>query len=271
MAGEEQASWALLETELDAWSAVGREAEIWWRDDDATAPAAALERLLDLSAGVGAPLALAVIPDKAEAGLVRLLDGQPAQTAVLQHGYAHSNHAAADAKKCELVSPAARPAVVEELQRGQGRLFELFGARFHPVMVPPWNRIAEDLISLLPGLGFTGLSSYRPRKAAEAAPGLSQVNCHLDILQWRPERRFLGTRAALDLLIGHLAAKRRGTADPAEPSGILSHHQAHDAAAWDFLAELLARLGRHPATALLTAQQAFTARPAGRAQHEAAG
>ncbi len=269
MTGDAPAAWAQLEAELDAWTAAGREAQIWWRDDDAGAPAPALEQLLDLAAEVGAPVALAVIPQKAEAALARLLDAHPARTTVLQHGYAHRNHAAADAKKCELVSPAARPAVVDELPRGRDRLIDLFGARFHPVLVPPWNRIADDLVTRLAGLDFIGLSTYKPRAAAEAAPRLAQINCHLDILQWRPERQFVGTAAALDLLIGHLAAKRQGRADPAEPSGILSHHLVHDAATWDFLAELLARLSRHPATSLLAAAQVFTGQPAGQAQQEA--
>src|SRR3546814_6274137 len=104
-------------------------------------------------------------------------------------------------------------------------------------MGPPWNRVAPALAARLPAIGFTALSTYKARRSA-AGLGLAQVNCHLDILQWRPQRRFLGTAAAVALLTGHLAAKRRGAADAAEPSGILSHHQAQDAAAWDFLAEL---------------------------------
>jgi hypothetical protein len=257
MTGQTSDGWAALDAELDAWAAAGRTAEIWWRDDDAAAPAPALARLLDLAAAQDAPLALAVIPAAAEAALAPLVDGHAAQTAVLQHGFAHVNHAAPDSKKCELVDPAARPEGLAELGRGRADLAARFGRRFVPVLVPPWNRIAPALVARLPELGFAGLSTYQPRAAAEAAPGLRQVNCHLDILQWRPERRFLGTEAALALLTGHLAAKRRGTADPQEPSGLLSHHGVHDAAAWDFLAALLARLRRHPAAHLLSAAQIF--------------
>ncbi|WP_193366812.1 hypothetical protein [Pelagibius marinus] len=254
-------AWAALEAELDAWAAAGREARIWWRDDDAAAPSPALERLLDLAAARAAPLALAVIPATAEDALADLLDGQDAQTAVLQHGFAHANNAGSlgepGAKKCELIDPQRRPAVLDELRRGQEGLAARFGRRFLPVLVPPWNRIAAALLPRLPGLGFTGLSTYRARAAAEAAPGVPQVNCHLDIMQWRPERRFLGTEAALGLLNGHLAAKRQGRADPGEPSGILSHHLVHDGAAWDFLGELLARLAGHRAVRLLPAATVF--------------
>ncbi len=255
--GGATAAWAALEAELDAWAAAGREAQIWWRDDDAAAPSPALERLLELAAGQTTPLALAVIPGKAEDALAALLDGQAAETAVLQHGFIHANNATSGAKKCELVDPQARPAILGELRRGRDSLAGRFGRRFLPVLVPPWNRIAAALLPRLPGLGFTGLSTYKARAAAEAAPGLTQVNCHLDLMQWRPERRFLGTEAALDLLSGHLAAKRQGTADPGEPSGILSHHQVHDGAAWDFLGELLARLVGHRAVRLLPAAAVF--------------
>src|SRR3546814_19410903 len=61
--------------------------------------------------------------------------------------------------------------------------------------------------------------------------------------------------------LAHLAAKRRGTADATEPSGILSHHRAHDEAAWHFLAEVLQRLTRHPAVRLLPATAVFAAPP----------
>src|SRR3546814_19438225 len=101
-------------------------------------------------------------------------------------------------------------------------------------MGPPWNRVAPALAARLPAIGFTALSTYKARRSA-AGLGLAQVNCHLDILQWRPQRRFLGTAAAVALLTDHLAAKRRGEADAAEPSGILRPPQAHAAAAGGLL------------------------------------
>lgn len=275
MSGDAEA-WTALQHELDAWQAAGLAATLWWRDDDAVAPTAALDRLLDLAAEHGAPLALAVIPAEAEIALAARLDAQAAKARkaevpkaevpkaevhVLQHGWAHRNNAAEGAKKCELVDPARRPCLPEELRRGRLRLEEIFGARFRPVLVPPWNRIDPALLPRLPGLGFAGLSGARQRSAREPLPGLIQANCHLDILQWRPARQFLGTRAALDLLTGHLAARRSGAAEVTEPSGLLTHHRVHDAAAWDFLAELLARLAAHPAAHFLSVRSAFSDLP----------
>ena len=42
--------WADLDAELDRWKAAGRAATLWWRDDDATRPTPALDRLLALQA-----------------------------------------------------------------------------------------------------------------------------------------------------------------------------------------------------------------------------
>ncbi|HMA14767.1 MAG TPA: polysaccharide deacetylase family protein [Kiloniellaceae bacterium] len=259
-------AWRALEAELAAWHAAGRVAGFWWRDDDAVAPSAALDRLLDLAAGHRADVALAVIPARAEPALARSLAEHPARTAVLQHGYAHLDHAPAGAKKCELVAPEARPAILEELARGRDRLEALLGERLLPVMVPPWNRIDAALLRRLPALGFAALSTYKARPCAAPAPGLLQVNCHLDILQWRPERCFVGTDAALALLTGHLAAKRSAAAEDEEPTGILTHHQVHDADAWDFFEALLSFLGGHEAARLMPPRAVFAPALAGNAR-----
>ena len=245
--------WDALEAELAAWQSAGRRATFWWRDDDAVAPTPALERLLALAA---VPLALAVIPAGAAEDLVRRLAAEPL-VAVLQHGYAHENHSPPEAKKQELGGPRDPDAVAAELTLGKARLEMLFGPQFQPVLVPPWNRIDPGITARLPGLGYRGLSAYGPRAARAAAPGLPQVNCHADILRWKPTRGFLGTAAALALLTGHLAARRQGEADAEEPSGILSHHLVQDEEAWAFLAALLTFLADHPAAVLLSATEVF--------------
>jgi hypothetical protein len=112
-------------------------------------------------------------------------------------------------------------------------------------------------------LGFTALSTYEPRPAATAASGLAQVNCHLDIMRWAAPRGFAGEPVALDLLLGHLrqrrTGRRTGSVDTAEPTGILSHHAAHDSAAWDFLDRLLGTLRGHPAVRFVTIGDAVRA------------
>src|SRR5205807_523163 len=120
-------------------------ASFWWRDDDAAAPTAALDRLLGLGSQ---PLALAVIPANLDPALPGRLDGHRMdgrRIDVLQHGFAHRNHEPPDRKKAEL--GAARPpgAVLDELRAGWSRLAAAFGDRALPVLVPPWNRITALL------------------------------------------------------------------------------------------------------------------------------
>ena len=238
--------WRGLEDELDTWKRAGRTATLWWRDDDATRDGPALRRLLSLVGALRLPVALAVVPADAEADLTDALGAAP-EAVVLQHGWDHVNRAVPPARKAELAAGRPWREVGAELARGRERLSALFPDRFLPVMVPPWNRIDPALVNRLPEAGFRGLSAYRARERAEAAPGLGQVNCHADPVDWRGGRGFAGAEAVLAALVGHLRARREGTADAAEPTGILTHHQVHDEPSWAFLAELAARVHRHAA------------------------
>ena len=228
-------SWPDLAAELARWRAAGRVPRFWWRDDDAVAPSAALDRLLAIVAAQRLSPALAVIPACAAPALAERLNGQP--IALLQHGYAHQNHAPPGEKKAELAAHRPVPNMLAELRRGAERLAALFGANTR-VLVPPWNRIDARLVEALPAGGFTGLSSYRPRPTAHPTRGLTMVNCHVDIVDWR-ERRFVGEATALGLALGHLAARRAGLADPDEPTGLLTHHALNEPEAWRFVETLV--------------------------------
>ena len=237
------AFWAALDAELDLWHAAGRRATFYWRDDDAALPAPALDRLLALSAETGVPLALAVIPARCVLSPAML----PASVRVLQHGYAHLNHAKGrgeGAAELGLHRPPAQ--TLAELEEGRKRLADRFGAAFTPALAPPWNRIAPELVPALAAHGFSGLSAAGERAAAEPAPGLRQANIHWDLIDWKRGRGFRGYGSALDL-VEHLRRRRRGEADPDEPTGLLSHHLDMDDAGWEFLARLLAATRTHPA------------------------
>lgn len=247
--------WADLEHELDLWNVLGRQATFWWRDDDAISQTPALERLLAMACVEGVPVALAVIPLRADANLQHLLR-EPSVTA-LQHGYAHENHAGPESKKCELGGDRPLTRTLHELRQGQDRLARLFGDRFLAILVPPWNRIDPAVTAELASLGFWGLSRYTPRESTHAASGLVQVNTHVDPIAWRRDRSFLGTGAAIDLVLAHLRGRRNGDVDAAEPTGLLTHHRDHDEACWRFLGTFLERTVAHPASSWLGAGQAF--------------
>jgi peptidoglycan/xylan/chitin deacetylase (PgdA/CDA1 family) len=242
-----------LTRELDAWGEAGRVATLWWRDDDATAPSAALERLLAL--GVGrAPIALAVIPEPTGADLARRLATAPFAR-VLQHGWAHRNHRPPGERSAEYATDRPLATMTDELARGRAKLAELFGARCLPVLVPPWNRIDDAVIAALPALGLRFLSVFGPRAPGSAAI----VNTHVDPIAWRAGRGFVGEAKALGELVHHLAARRTGAADAAEPTGLLTHHLGHDDALWRFLDRLLARTAAHQAARWLDAREVFAA------------
>jgi hypothetical protein len=239
-------AWRWLLQELERWSEAGRQARFWWRDDDATEAGGRLDRLLALSLSNRLPLSLAVIPARLKPGLVDRVRDQ-ALVSVLQHGYEHVSHAAAGQRKIELGGLRSRAEILADLQHGYQALSSRFGASFKPVLVPPWNRIDAQIVSDLTGIGFSGLSTMKARRSAHPAPGLLQVNTHLDPVNWRHRSGFVGVYPAIAVLVQHLQARRSGYRDPDEPSGILTHHLTHNEAVWRFVADLLACLREHPA------------------------
>ena len=238
------ASWSDLDRELDAWAGEGLTATLWWRDDDAAELKPEIERLLALSAALRVPLHLAAIPLWLSDALVTALTGYP-EVRILQHGYAHVDHAPQGAGSWELGSHRPQGRVLEDLALGFSRLGQAFGHRFLPVLVPPWTRIDRNLIARLPNVGFQALSMEGARPGRLAAPGVLALNAHCDPIKWKGGARFTGTERALDEIVGHLAARRQGRADIAEPTGLCTHHLAHDEETWAFVGALIARTLAH--------------------------
>lgn len=246
--------WALLGDELARWRDAGREVEFWWRDDDAVQWTPALAQLVGLARRCDVPLALAVVPSSAESALFAQL---AEDVCVLQHGVDHRNRGAPGAKRAEFV-PQERPEdAVARIAAGCVRLASLAGPRWTAAFAPPWNRMPEALAARLPAAGLRGLSLFGPRQRARPSPGLAQVNTHVDLVAWRGDRGFVGVQAALAQAVRHLAARRTGSADRDEPTGWLTHHLQHDAAAWRFLEQLFESTREAPAVRWLSARTLF--------------
>jgi len=230
-------AWDPLRRELDSWANAGKVATLWWRDDDAVRASPSLERLLALAGDV--PLALAVIPAQTEPF--------SANVTVLQHGWSHANEAPAGARKSEL----AHESVLDRLAAGKARLEALFGVRFLPVMVPPWNRITVEVVRRLPELGYIGLSVLGPRRSN------FERNVHVDLINWRT-RRFAGVGQVIGQLTSHLAARRNGAVAD-EPTGMMTHHLVQDAMCEAFIFRLLEITRAHPAACWLAPREVFGA------------
>ena len=232
-------AWQALFDELAQWRDAGLVADFWWRDDDASHPDPALERLMGIAAEAAVPLALAAIPEDAQVAAFELAGPM---VSLLQHGVDHRNRADGGEKKTEFPASELVPVTIARLAGGRARLGRVAGGRLLPVLVPPWNRIsAPQLVGHLAEAGYTGLSTFGPRRVAYAAPGLKMVNTHVDIIDWRGTRGFVGEDLALGQAVRHLQARRSGHADALECTGWLTHHAVHDEAAWTFMALLLER------------------------------
>jgi hypothetical protein len=246
--------WQQFIDELARWRDGGRKVSFWWRDDDAARADPAVDLLLSLSERTAVPLALAVIPLRADPAMLAALGDT---VSVLQHGTDHENRAGPGHKKTEFPASEADTAAMARLREAQARLAA--ARHFIPVLAPPWNRIRRELVPRLPAAGLRGLSQYGARSSAQPVPGLLQVNTHVDIIAWQGGRRFAGEDAVLGLATAHLEAKRSGHADAEEPTGWLTHHACHDAPAWTFLERLFETTQAMQGIRWLGAQEIFHA------------
>jgi hypothetical protein len=148
--------------------------------------------------------------------------------------------------------------MASELAAGRARLSDLFGTRAQPVLVPPWNRFDDSLFGLLALCGLTGISRARARSASSRALGIIEANIHVDLVDWKGSRGFVGEDAALGGLVEHLRARRLRAVCADEPTGILTHHLLQDEETDAFLDRLITVSVAHPAALWLDAGEIFT-------------
>jgi len=246
--------WARLQRELDIWGESGKSATLWWRDDDAVEETPQLQELDVLSREMKIPVAIAVIPARLRNSLPLFLHARD-NFIVMQHGYSHSSYAAKGAKKIELGGERSTDEIETELSSGRQQLGAAFGEQFIPVLVPPWNRIEPRIYAALVSAGFSGVSTMWARHCAHPVKGLLQVNTHLDPINWRQGRGFVGETIAVEQIYRHLSLRRLQGGDIMEPGGILTHHLSQNEQVWSFCRKLFEMLNRHPAVQWLNARE----------------
>jgi len=94
-------AWQSLDAELELWRDAERRAAFWLRDDDACRDSAALQRMLETAEAASLPVGVAAIPATLEPSLADAVARSRFVT-VIQHGYAHRNHAPPEERKMEL-------------------------------------------------------------------------------------------------------------------------------------------------------------------------
>ena len=102
----------------------------------------------------------------------------------------------------------------------------------------------ERHIPLLSTHGFEALSTFGPAKPNIE---LQQINTHIDIIDWRGTRGFVGEAVALVILCDHLSKWRDSEDHTNRAIGLMTHHHDHDKETWRFLERLIEVTSHHPA------------------------
>jgi hypothetical protein len=222
-----------LESELGEWRSAGRAPRLFLRDDDAISDTPALRRLFQMCETFRSPLLLAAIPAPADESLGRAVRAFELATGAV-HGFRHANHSPKGEKPCELDRNRGPDLVLGELREGRAKLAALFGGRLSQLLVPPWNRIHDEVATHVHEAGFAGISAHGWLTRAPTHR-LATVNAHIDIVHWSGGR----TGRDPEWVSGELAkALREARIRDFRAVGILSHHLAHDEAAWSVLGDV---------------------------------
>jgi len=240
-------SWVDIDHELSQWD---QPATLWWRDDDAIAATAELEQILSFCRQYEIPLHLAVIPQPLEDSLIERLQDESI-VFVLQHGFNHQSHAFPEQKKIELGGSQSVETLCQQLDQGRQTLIKQFGQQYLDILVPPWNRIDEQLVQQLPALGYQRLSVLG---FTDSSAFLPRVNVHIDIMDWK-KRCFTGEDTVLSSLLKHLQSRRLKQTMNTEPTGLMTHHLVHDTACNEFLQEFFSACAQRPRLQWLGGEQ----------------
>ncbi|HHT9119725.1 MAG TPA: hypothetical protein ACFYD3_04155 [Candidatus Hypogeohydataceae bacterium YC41] len=127
--------------------------EIFHRLDDVGKNDFSLEFMLHCEE-LRIPLLAAVIPARLSAGVARFLRDSQYVT-VLQHGFSHAEWV--DGRNDEFPATRSKANVHHAIKCGRSLLEDSIGKQINGY-VPPWNKTAQQTISVLEELGFSTIS-----------------------------------------------------------------------------------------------------------------
>jgi hypothetical protein len=225
-----------LSEELEKWTASNQIPRLFLRDDDAVELTPALSRLTGLCEQWNIPLLLAIIPKFANDDLGAFVSERVLLTPAV-HGYSHANYAGDSEKNTELGAHRPLNEVLSELELGRDKLGEMFGKRLSKILVPPWNRIGDQVALRIAEAGFYGISGFGWKIPVS---NVVWVNTHIDIIEWKRGKTAKSFEDVVTELVRHLKTAREREFSPV---GILTHHLKHDEKSWDMIAGLFHLLG----------------------------
>lgn len=150
---------------------------------------------------------------------------------VVAHGFSHKNYQK-EGKNSEYGSDRDFEEVRKELVEGNRILREKF-ENYFPCFVPPWNRIEEAFVDLLPSCGYKMLS--RDEKG-EAASSLPEFSVSIDL-----HTRKDGVKLSAKEIFRDLARRQEAGHDSV---GVMLHHCKMNEEDFTILDELLKELSK---------------------------
>ncbi|MDA0656484.1 MAG: hypothetical protein O2912_08780, partial [Proteobacteria bacterium] len=135
--------------------------------------------------------------------------------------------------------------VLADIVAGRDILSSMFQKQYFPVMAPPWNRISNQIGDQLHEIGFQALSGF----GDQPARSVPMINTHIDPVDWKGTRGFIGNNPALCVAVQALR-KRRLNSGLRQPIGLLTHHRILDEAGWQFVERFVKLIHTHSGATL---------------------
>jgi hypothetical protein len=271
--------WDDAQRELDCWACQGLQATFWVRDDDAVRTSDPLARLHDLAEKHDITIGLAVIPAGLHPSLPEYIRRDGRRFHPMCHGWRHVNHARTGRRPGEFGRDRPTSSLVDDARLAQ-RAFSRYFSDTEAVFVPPFGRISRTLVTVLPEIGFSGISGaagwlerklsrladwniHVPRVASLCRSHVPRLDVQIDPIDWRG-RTAHDPAVISQALVRCLRARRSGLLDSKLPIGLVTHHLDHDESVWLACDALLQLLRRHEATNFLHVDQFFRRKPRNR-------
>lgn len=209
---------------------------LFFRDDDLGWSPKEFARLLTLFAKHDQKLNAAAIPGALNDEIIHESIPYSYQASpflqVVTHGAQHVSHAA-EGKKSEYAFGRPFDEVRAELENGRILLRERF-ENYYPCFVPPWNRIDDAYLELLPLTGYRMLSRDEQGSLKAASAPVPEFNVSLDLHTRKDDARMSAKEIFQALARGHEEGR--------DAMGVMLHHGRMTEGDFETLDELLKNL-----------------------------